>query len=43
MKKNILLLGLLLLGMGSCSLDYENTGAISPDNVWSNKIMIDGF
>ena len=43
MKKNILLLGLLLLGMGSCSLDYENTGAISPDNVWTDKNMIDGF
>lgn len=43
MKKNILLLGLLLLGMGSCSLDYENTGAISPDNVWTDKTMIDGF
>ena len=23
MKKNILILGLFLLGMGSCSLDYE--------------------
>lgn len=43
MKKNILLLGLLLLGMGSCRLDYENTGAISPDNVWTDKNMIDGF
>lgn len=43
MKKNILLVGLLLLGMSSCSLDYENTGAISPDNVWTDKKMIDGF
>lgn len=43
MKKNILLVGLLLLAMGSCSLDYENTGAISPDNVWTEKKMIDGF
>lgn len=43
MKKNILLLGLLMLGMGSCSLDYENTGAMSPDNVWTDKKMINGF
>lgn len=42
-KKNILLAGLLLLGMAGCSLDYENTGAISPDDVWKKKDMIDGF
>lgn len=37
------MLGLLMLGMNSCSLDYENTGAISPDNVWTDKKMINGF
>lgn len=42
MKKNILL-GFLLFVVSSCSLDYENTGAISPDNVWTEKVMIDGF
>lgn len=43
MNKNILILGLFLLGMNSCSLDYENKGAITPDNVWSDKAMITGF
>lgn len=43
MKKNILILGLFLLSMGSCSLDYENKGAITPDNVWKDKTMINGF
>lgn len=43
MKKNILILGLFLLGMGSCSLDYENKEAITPDNVWTDKTMINGF
>lgn len=43
MKKNILILGLFLLGMGSCSLDYENKEAITPDNVWTDKAMINGF
>ena len=43
MKKNILILGLFLLGMGSCSLDYENKEAITPDAVWTDKNMINGF
>ena len=43
MKKNILILGLFLLGMSSCSLDYENKEAITPDNVWTDKTMINGF
>lgn len=43
MKKNILILGLCLLSMGGCSLDYENKGAITPDNVWKDKNMINGF
>lgn len=43
MKKNILILGLFLLGMGSCSLDYENKETITPDNVWTDKAMINGF
>lgn len=43
--KNILLTGFcfLFLGMSSCSLDYENEGAINPDNVWTDKKMISGF
>ena len=43
MKKNILILGVFLLGMSSCSLDYENKEAITPDNVWTDKTMINGF
>lgn len=27
----------------SCDLDYENTKAINPDNVWKNKDMISAF
>lgn len=41
--KNILLAGCCLLLLSSCSLDYENKGAINPDNVWRDKTMISGF
>lgn len=41
--KNILLAGCCLLLLSSCSLDYENKGAINPDNVWTDKTMISGF
>lgn len=27
----------------SCNLDYQNTTAISPDNVWTDKVMINAF
>ena len=42
MKKNIILASLLLC-MGSCSLDYTNNETISPDNVWTDKAMINAF
>lgn len=38
--KNNIISGLLLLALTGCSLDYENTGAINPDNVWKDKTMI---
>lgn len=43
MKKNILILGLFLVEIAGCSLDYENKEAITPDNVWTDKTMINGF
>lgn len=43
MRNKILLLGLCLVILNSCSLDYENTGVINPDNVWKDKTMISGF
>lgn len=42
-RKNILLsvvLGTLLCG---CSLDYENSGTINPDNVWKDEKMVNAF
>lgn len=39
---NNILLG-LLVGLSGCSLDYQNTGAINPDNVWNDKEMISAF
>jgi hypothetical protein len=41
--KNIILISLLLTFLHGCSLDYQNTGAISPDNVWTDKTMIKAF
>lgn len=43
MKQKNILLCLFLAVLCSCSLDYENTGAISPDNVWTDKKMINSF
>lgn len=34
---------LTVLLLGSCSLDYKNTGTISPENVWTDKTMISAF
>lgn len=44
-RRNILLLSccMALMGMNSCSLDYENNGTINPDNVWKDKNMISAF
>lgn len=39
---NSILFG-LFLGITGCSLDYQNTGAINPDNVWNDKKMIEAF
>lgn len=33
----------LVLFAASCELDYENTGAINPDNVWSDPVMIKAY
>lgn len=39
-----LLTGLTLaLSVVSCQLDYENTNAINPDNVWNDPIMIKAY
>ncbi len=44
MKKKHIFVSLMLgLLMGSCSLDYENTNAITPEGVWENKDMISAF
>lgn len=41
---NLLFFAILsILFIPACSLDYENTGAINPGNVWSNKEMIKAF
>lgn len=42
-RKNIILAGCCLALLSGCSLDYENTGAINPDNVWTDKTMITAF
>lgn len=33
----------MALSVGSCQLDYENTDAINPDNVWNNPVMIKAY
>ena len=43
MKRNIICSLLLAVLCGSCSLDYENTGTINPDNVWQDETMINSF
>lgn len=43
MKRNKICSLLLAAICGSCSLDYENTGTINPDNVWQNETMINAF
>jgi hypothetical protein len=41
--KNIIYSTAFALLLSSCSLDYENTATISPENVWSDKVMINAF
>lgn len=43
MKTKNILAGLLLLATSSCSLDYTNNEVISPDNVWTDEVMIKSF
>ena len=45
MKKILLsaTIALSLCSLTGCDLDYTNTGAISPDNVWSDQEMITAF
>lgn len=44
MKKEYIIVGLFCsLLLGSCSLDYENTGAITPEGVWENPAMVNAF
>lgn len=39
-----LLTGLsMVMSIGSCQLDYENTNAINPDNVWKDPVMIKAY
>lgn len=42
-RYNVWLFSLLMTLLGGCSLDYENTSAISPNNVWTDKTMINSF
>lgn len=42
-KLSYILMSLCLILLYGCSLDYKNTGAISPDNVWTDKKMINAF
>lgn len=41
--KSIICAALLASTISSCSLDYKNTATINPENVWTNKIMINSF
>lgn len=43
MKRKNIIYCLFLAIFCSCSLDYENSGTINPDNVWSDKTMINSF
>lgn len=44
MKKKNIIVGLFCsLLLGSCSLDYENTSAVTPDGVWENPDMVNAF
>lgn len=44
MKYKSILSAILLAGIvSSCSLDYKNTATINPENVWTDKIMINSF
>lgn len=45
MKKILLsaTIALSLCSLTGCDLDYKNTGAISPDNVWTDQDMITAF
>lgn len=44
MKKKNILVGLCCsLLLSACSLDYENTEAITPDAVWKDQTMINAF
>lgn len=42
-KKNIIVSLFCGLLLSSCSLDYENTSAITPDGVWENEDMINAY
>src|SRR5690349_18081218 len=44
LNKNILYVVLILLGT-SCKkgLDYENTNAINPNNVWTDSVLIKAY
>lgn len=43
MKTKNILCSLLLILLCGCSLDYENTSVINPENVWKDKTMINAF
>lgn len=41
--KKIIYSAITALLLSGCSLDYQNTDTITPDNVWSDKVMINAF
>ena len=43
MKIRTIIYSILLAMTSSCSLDYQNTATISPENVWTDKTMINAF
>ena len=43
MKRKNIICSLALAILCGCSLDYENSGTITPDNVWKDKTMISSF
>jgi hypothetical protein len=43
MKTKNILCSLLVILLCGCSLDYENTAVINPENVWKDKTMINAF
>lgn len=43
MKRKNIIVSLFLVILCSCSLDYENSETINPENVWTDKTMVNSF